>query len=694
MNRMLKSGFFIGLLLGAQAAWSATTERFTILANGESVGWLEAVTDGASVSVDFHVDNNGRGPKHREALTMGPGGVPVSWTISGTSLMGGPVAERYRWADGRAEWQSQADSGSVEAAKPPLYVVNDGSPWASFIYAAAARNGGTLPVLPGGQLRVEKLRTLTLGSTALTAYRLSGVQLNPGYVLLDSKGRLFAAEGAAQTGLAVRAGQEALAPEIARLTDELDLEQAIALQKKLAHRFEAPVRIRNVRLFDPQSGTLSALSDVVVARGLVVGVRPHDAAPPPADQVVIEGEGGTLFPGLHDMHSHASLGSGLFYLAAGVTTTRDMGNNNGFLQDLLTQIEAGEVAWPRIVPAGFIEGRSPFSARHGFIPATLEDGLRAVRWYADHGYAEIKIYNSMTPDWVKPLAAEAHGLGLRVSGHVPAFTTPDRMIEDGYDAVAHANQLMLGWILKPGEDSRTPLRLTAMARAGSLDLNSAPVRHTVELMKKHGTALDSTAMILEQLMLSRAGEVPPGQDWYLGHMPIGYQRYRKRSFVTIDSPETDSAYQSGFAKVLETIGMLHREGVRLLPGTDDATGFTVLREVELYVKAGLTPAEALRAATLGAAEFLGEADRRGRIARGQLADLVLVAGNPLADIQAIRSPRMVMRAGTVYFPAEIYTALAIEPFAPPPTLRPATPLAGGEPTGPGFAADDGDGHAH
>ncbi|MCG2842074.1 amidohydrolase family protein [Sandaracinobacter sp. RS1-74] len=681
------------LLLGATGVWAETTESFTIIANGEPVGRLEAVTDGAKVSVDYHVDNNGRGPKHREALVMGAGGVPLSWTISGTSLMGGRVEESYRWANGRAQWVSQADKGSVKAATPPLYVVNDGSPWASFVYAGAAGAGGTLPVLPGGQLKVEKLRSLQLGGTAVTAYRLSGVQLAPGYVLLDADGRLFAAEGASQTGLAIRKGHEAVAPEINRLTDDLELEHAIALQKRLAHRHDGPIRIRNVHVLDPASGERSALSDVTVMRGLVVGVQPHDPAPPPADQLVVEGDGGTLYPGLHDMHAHASLGSGLFYLAAGVTSTRDMGNDNGFLQRLLTQIDKGEVAWPRIVPAGFIEGRSPFSARHGFIPATVDDGLNAVRWYADHGYAEIKIYNSMNPDWVKPLASEAHRLGLRVSGHVPAFTTPDRMIADGYDAIAHSNQLLLGWILKPGEDSRTPLRLTAMARAGSLDLTSPPVRRTVELMKSHEVALDTTAVILEQLMLSRAGQVPPGQDWYLSSMPIGFQRYRKRSFVTIDSPQTDAAYRSGFAKVLETIALLHREGVRLLPGTDDPTGFTVLREVELYVKAGLTPAEALRAATLGAEEFLGEADRRGRIARGQVADMVLVAGNPLADIEAIRKPRMVMRAGTLYFPTEIYEALGVRPFTTAPVVRAATAAqAAGAPAGSGFGHEHS--HAH
>lgn len=259
-------------------------------------------------------------------------------------------------------------------------------------------------------------------------------------------------------------------------------------------------------------------------------------------------------------------------------------------------------------------------------------------------------------------------MGLRVTGHVPAFSTADRVAAEGFDSIAHINQFMLGWLLQPGEDTRTPLRLTAMTRAAGLDLSSQKVRHTIELMQQHHVALDTTAVILERLMLSRAGQVAKGDAAYLDHMPIGYQRYRKRSFVNAAAPETDRAYREGFAKVLETIALLDRSGIQLLPGTDDITGFTVQRELELYVEAGLSPARALLAGTLGAATFLGAERDHGSIERGKLADLVLIAGNPLDDIRAIRSPRMVLRAGTVYFPEEIYTALGIRPFAAKPPL--------------------------
>ncbi len=671
--------FALGAVLAMSAAQAATVEKLSIIQGGENVGHVIGTTEGDRVSVDFRVDNNGRGPKHQETLRLDRAGIPLEWTIAGTSLMGGPVEERYRWADGRASWSSQADRGELAAPKPQVYVVNDDSPWAMGVYARALLKapGQRLDVLPSGTLRLETLRTMRIGAARaavpVTIYRLQGIGLEPALLMLDGQGRLFAQFD--DKSAVVRAGYEAEVPALLKLGSELEVEAVRGLQQRLAHHSRVPVRIRNVRVFDPVAGKLSAPSTVIVMRERIVGVLPlaEDAAPTP-DQLVIDGEGGTLLAGLHDMHSHATLRTGLFYLAAGVTGTRDQGNVNEFLLDLIPRIEAGEIPGPRIVPNGFIEGRSPFSARLGTIPEREEQALRAVDWYADHGYRQIKIYNSMTPGWVPKLAARAHARGLKVSGHVPAFMSPDQAVIDGYDDIAHVNQLMLGWLLQPSEDTRTLLRLTGMARGATLELASPRVRRTVELMKSHGVALDTTAVILERLMNSRAGVVPDGDVDYLDHVPIGYQRYRKRTFVPLASAEEDAQYQRGFAKVLEVLKLLYDEGIQLLPGTDDGTGFTVHREVELYAKAGIPPATALRLATLDAARYIGLDHDTGSIERGKYADFVLLPGDPLQDLREIKRARLVMKGGTIYYPAEIYDALSIRPFSPPPRAQePAKP---------------------
>jgi len=666
----------LGVILALASCGAARAEhqRLVAISNGETVGHLDADVTATGATIDYGVTNNGRGAKSKEVIVFGAGGAPVRWSIDGTSLFGNAVHETFEWKAGTATWSGQADSGKVKAPKLLFYAAADAGPWMLGQYARALLKapGHTLPVLPTGSMRLEEVKSLDVGQgdkkLHVTIYQLGGLDLNPTTVVLDDQGVLFQAEGL------IREGYEAELRTLGRVTRDLAMEQAQAAQTKLAHRFTTPVLIRNVRVFDPASGKLSAPSQVDVFGDRIVGVTPLDTQPAPKGVTVIDGQGGTLVPGLHDMHHHLSLRSGLYLLAAGVTGIRDMGSSNDAMLTMNRLIDEGKLAGPRIVRNGFLEGRSPYSARgNGFIADTLPQALEDIRWFADHGYWQVKFYNSFPPDWVAPAAAEAHRLGMGVTGHVPAFTTPDRVLREGYDDIAHINQLMLGWILEPGEDTRTPLRLTGMARGATLDLKSPRVQATVKLMQEKGAKLDTTTVILERLMLSRSGTVQPGDAPYLSHMPIGYQRNRKRTFAVLEKPGDDAAYQAGFGKVLETMKMLDDNGIEMLPGTDDATGFTLQRELELYVKAGIPAAKTLRLATLDDEKYFKHDQQLGSIERGKLADFILVDGDPTADISKIRNVRMTMRGGVAYYPAEIYRYLDIAPFSPPPPVTAPTP---------------------
>jgi len=672
--RTLPAILFCVFMVAARPAPAASTDHYVVLSNGEKVGHLDVTRNGPAVDIDYEVNNNGRGPGVKEHLLLDSHGLPVAWRIDGHSEMGGAVHEEMTWKNGVQSWISQADRGEQPSPAPKLYVGNDASPWALALYVNAMTRSRSdrIEVLPRGELRLDRLGEVRVnGGSAVVradAYFVAGVERVPKLILMDRQGQPFAL---LEDQIVVRAGHESAYAELRRLAQELELRRVQDIQKRSAHVFDAPVRIRRVKVFDPATGHTGEPSSVVFYRGAITTVEPESAAPTPADEVEIDGEGGTLVAGLHDMHSHSNRWSGLFYLALGITSVRDMGNENAVLGDLMRRIDAGEVPGPHIVPSGFIEGRSPFSARLGFIPDTLEEALRDVRWYADRGYIQIKIYNSMNPDWVKPLAAEARRLGLRTAGHIPAFATPDRMLEDGYNEITHVNQLMLGWLLQPGEDTRSPLRLTAMARAADLDLHDARVAHTLALMKEKHAGLDTTAAIVEQLMLSRAGTVAEGAAAYLDHMPIGYQRYRRRSYVTFKDKADEERYQRAFDKVIETLALLHSQQIPLWPGTDDIIGFQLHRELELYVKAGLSPGEALRVATYDCDRYLGRDQLYGSIERGKRADFFLTPGDPSQDIAALHAIRMVVKDGIVYYPAELHAALGITPFAPPPRVTPA-----------------------
>ncbi|GGZ43466.1 amidohydrolase family protein [Asticcacaulis endophyticus] len=683
MTRRLIRSALLTTVFGLGFATAALADAsFVIIQNGENVGHVEVVETaadkGKTLNIDYVVDDNGRGPKHKQTITLNDKGLPVAGTVAGTSLMGGAVNETFAIKGTTFTWSSQADSGKMALKAPKIYIVNDSNPYDLAIYARylLTQPNQTAETLPGGSARLQAIKTLDVGqgdqAIAVTIYRLDGLDLAPAYILLDEQNELFAA------GNMVRKGYEAEIKALGKLNSELEAERQKTLQAELGHRFDGPVRIKNVRVLDPKTGRLSALSSVVVNGDTIATILPEAEAATnaPKDETIIDGEGGTLVPGLHDMHSHTTRSSGLFLLASGVTSVRDMGNDNGFLDTQIRLMNEGTVAGPRIVRNGFIEGKSPYSANHGFVVSSLDEAMKAVRWYADHGYYQLKIYNSFNPDWIPAVAAESHRLGMDVVGHIPAFYSPDRGMKDGYDEITHINQLVLGWLLKDGEDTRTPLRLTALARAATLDLNSAPVQASVATMKAQGMGLDTTAVIVERLMLSRAGKVNPADAWYLKNMPIGYQRYRKRTYVPLKDAAEDASYFTAFDKLVDIMKMLHDNGIQLLPGTDDTLGFSVKRELELYVKAGMTPAEALKVGTYDMEVYLGRDQQLGTIERGKLADFFLVKGDPTQDLSALRETRMVLKGGFVYFPNEIYDALGITPFTTAPTVtKPDSPVA-------------------
>ncbi|GAB3278399.1 hypothetical protein GCM10027297_15280 [Parahaliea aestuarii] len=663
----------MGLALFSAVSMAQST-RWDLLQNGEVVGHVAAERQGSHIEVEYHVDQNGRGPKHREQIVLGAQGLPVSWRIEGTSLMGGPVSESFEYSPGLARWQSQADSGERPVPAPLPYIVNDGSPWGSVFYVdyLLSVEGHRSDVLPEGSIQLRQLDPVQvehLGKPlTLTPYQVVGAQLDPGYVFLDAERRAVAVVD--DGTIALLDSHRDIHHSLKEAADRVAAAQLASLQQQLAHRYGIPVEIENVRPFDPASGRLGAPSTVRIEGQRIAAIRPFGTASAPGvgERLVVDGEGGVLMPGLHDMHSHSTGRSGLYYLAAGVTATRDMGNDNAQLAALLAQIDAGEIAGPRITRAGFIEGDSPYAAQNGILAKSEDEALAAVDWYADRGFFQVKLYNSIDPDWVKAVATRAHARGLRVTGHIPAFGSPDRSIRDGYNEIAHINQLMLGWLLDEGEDTRTPLRLTAMQRAANLDLNAEPVRETIKLMQENGVAMDATAVILERLMMSRAGTVIEADRDFLSHMPIGYQRYRQRTYVTLESPEQEARYAQAFQRILDCLNLLYQSGITLLPGTDDTTGFTLQRELELYTLAGIPAAKVLSMATLDAARHLGTDAQTGSIEVGKLADLVLLAEDPTRDIKAIKRPRLVVKGDSVYLPEEIYAELGVTPFAAAPEM--------------------------
>ncbi len=647
-------------------------ESFSVLLAGTLIGKLEVEHDGGETRVDFEFRNNGRGPTIKEKLSLAENGLPSSWTIEGSTTFGNKVAEHFIHAGSKASWQDTTGTGSATLAEPRLYVAQEASPYAIWVYAKAllADEDHSMPVLPGGTLRIDTMQQLSLkgeaGDLSATAYALSGLSLNPTYFLLDDKQALVAI--ISPSFALIREGFEAEDERLRGLATEYSAQRFELIQEKVAHNFDNPVRIRNVRIFEPSTQELGEPVSVIVNGNKIEKITAADA-PALAGETVIDGAGGTLVAGMYEMHGHVGQNRGLLNIAAGVTSVRDMGNNNKVLSGLIEKIKSGRLAGPRVTRSGFIEGKSPYSSNNGIMVSTQAEALDAVRAYSGGEYYQIKIYNSMNPEWVPAMIAEAHAQGLKVAGHVPAFSNANAMIAAGYDELTHINQVMLGWVLEEGEDTRTLLRLTALRRLPALEMDDPKIAVTIDAMVASNVAIDPTLAIHEALLRSRNGAVTPGSVDFIEHMPVGIQRSAKTAWADIATPEDDKAYWQAFDKIIETVKLMRDKGIMLLPGTDLGGSFYYHRELELYQLVGMTPAEILKWATYDMAAYLGQDEVLGSIEVGKYADFFLIPGDPTKDLKAIKTISMVVKDGTVYFPSEIYPELGIRPFVTAPSVQ-------------------------
>jgi Amidohydrolase family len=664
---------FALLLLALPSLALAGTYSYVFITGDKNVGHLTADTNGNKTTIDFDIKNNGRGPTIAEAITLDAAGMPSEWTVKGTTTFGSKVAEHFIRKGAGAEWVDSTGKGHAAIRTPSIYLAQSSSPWASGIYARALLKtaDNQLPALPGGTLRLEKGETLSVqgkdGPLQVTRYDLIGIDLEPETILLDADNNLFA--DVDPSSILVRSGYEGEQTRLRGMAAAWSSQRYVKIANEVAHHYSGPIRIRNVRLFDPKASALTQPVAVVVQGKVIAAVEPLESPATPGE-TAIDGAGGTLIAGMYEMHAHLGQSDALLDLAAGITTARDMGNDNAVLDKLVEQIDSGVISGPHVIRSGFIEGKSPFSANNGILVDSEEKAVEAVRWYGARNYWQIKSYNSMNPAWVPAMAREAHLLGMRVAGHIPAFSDADAMILAGYDEITHINQFSLGWVIQPGEDTRTLFRLTALKRLPSLDLNSPKVQHTVGLMVDRKIAIDPTLGIHEQLTQRRDGRIPPGAVDYFDHMPIGWRRDAMKALADTSAPGDDLAYRQAFDKLVAVVRLLHDRGVFIVFGTDTGGSFTYHRELELYQLAGMTPAEILKRATFDSARYVSQDQRMGSIEKGKLADFFLIPGDPIKNLKAIKTISMVVKDGTFYYPSEVYPKFGIQPFAQPPKITP------------------------
>ncbi len=625
--------------------------------HGES--WIWTTPDGTRWGREsFNL--RGQAFEFDSAGKAGSDGMPSSLTIRGSTPQG-DAGETFSIAGGKASWMSPVDAGSA-AYKSAAFYSSQGGPIdqsAWLFERILAAKDHTLPLLPGGIARAAKLTTVTVGSGAnakqVTAWSVTGLQNYPVPIWADADNKFF--------GFVFFLSwlPDEYASEHTKLNDaqaKALAAQAPVLAKKLVKTPVGAVAFRNVQIYDADAKKFVADQTVVVEKGLIASVGPAASAKIPAGAQVFDGRGKSLIPGIWDCHLHiANDYTGLQALSMGVTSIRDPGNDDTLTIDRRERTARGELLMPNVYASSLIDGKGPFAAQVANVATSEAELVARIREAKAKGMIGVKFYGTLNKDWIPAGVAEAHKLGLHVHGHLPVGIRPLEAVNAGYDEITHIN-----WVVMQGmpdevvKVSNGIARLEGPARyAKDLDLAGKPITDIVRAMAAKGIYSDPTMVTFEGLLVPENGEISAAYAPFVGTLPPNSERSFRTGGFAVPKDLTRADYRASWAKLEQLLSKMREVGVPIVAGTD-GTGLELIRELEIYVEAGFTPAEALATATIAPAKLVGQGEKTGSIKVGKAADVFLVDGDPSKRIGDLRHTRVVMLGGKLLDADELRAA--------------------------------------
>jgi imidazolonepropionase-like amidohydrolase len=408
-----------------------------------------------------------------------------------------------------------------------------------------------------------------------------------------------------------------------------------------------PLALTHATVVDVTSGQAAHDMTLVVRDGRIAAVGQSGTVAVPTGARTVDARGKFVVPGLWDMHAHLWDHDVTVPLvvANGVTGIRDMGSDLDSTLALRESIVRGRRLGPRIVTAGpILDGPRDDAAEFHLAVATPEEARRAVDSLARRGVDFLKVYHFLGRDSYFAIADEAHRRGLPFAGHLPPTVTPIEAADAGQRSVEHLYGVVEHVLGREAMRSTPFVELVKRYDEAKAD---ALFRH----LAARGTWQTPTLAHFHSFAFRDVPDSGYVNDPHAAYLTAEMRRRWERYMPARTLPADVAANRAaGYRKLSEVVGAMQRSGVGILAGTDNGIkyvypGFGLHDELARLVDAGLTPLQALQAATINAATFLAMADSVGTVQAGKVADLVLLDGDPLADIANTRRISAVVVGG-------------------------------------------------
>jgi imidazolonepropionase-like amidohydrolase len=643
----------------------APPQRFVLYKFQNEIGVERSIDDGREIRTVFSFTDRTTPVPLASVFERGSDGTPLRFQLWGNTSRLFTADDRVV-VDGHKITITQRGQTRSLAAPARFFV---GSAYAPVTltqellrYWASHGKPASLPVYPIGDVTIERRGEDTVTDRdgkprTLERFAIGGLGWGKETVWLDDKHQLAALKGVDTEfdhfEATARGFDEALPVLVARAAEDGLMALAETSRALRVDGGDGPVAYVNARLVDGTGAPPVPDAVVVVDRGKIIAAGPRARVTVPTGARNVDAAGNTLVPGLWDMHAHfEQVEWGPVYLAAGVTTVRDCGNELAFIRAVRDTIDSGKGVGPRVLLACIVDGPGAGSLGTDRL-RTAEEIPALIQKFKAAGCAQVKIYQRLDPRLIHPLSAAAHAAGMTVTGHVPTGIGAVKAVEAGLDQINHIGSVFQAFA---AGDLPYTAPNSSFDRAYEAFDPSTPAAHKLAawFAGRH-TVLDPT-MALRELNLPRAelAKVEPG----LATLPAPLAA----AFADSGPGPDDDLRRRMLDKSLRLLGVLHKAGVTIVAGTDQAVpGHSLHRELELYVKAGFTRLEAIQAATLVPARVMKKDKELGSIEVGKRADFILVDGDPLTDIRALRRVRIVVASGKAYDPDQLWRSVGFSP---------------------------------